>query len=347
MSQSSAAARGPAAAWDGSGFLIVWSDERKGNGDLYATKIGADGKKSSEWVLVEGAEDSKSPAIVKLSTGFLVAWFDATPIGADVKTIVLGADGKATGMPTMLSPTTSKNPRPIATSAFGGAAVAWSDMKGSIPSAQVAWLNSSGQLTIPAVTLGTATGGAEFPAVAASDDMLAVFYSDGRDGNHNIRATLFNDQLVSQKDVAVREAAGNAVNSRATWNGKEFVAAWEDLASQEANEEVHASRLAPNGTATSPVVVPEVSEEANWPALASTPQGVAIAYYQRRGGNPFQIIVSYMDKNGELVRPDLQVSNGRARFPAIAHDGSSLLGVAWEDTRSGTQEIYFARIQCP
>lgn len=347
VTQSGAASRMPGIAWDGAGFLVVWSDERNGNGDLYAARIGADGKKSSEWPIVEGAENSISPSIARLgSSGFLVTWFDKTPLGADVKSIVLGADGKATGMPTMLSPTTSDNPRPIAASAFGGAAVAWMDKKGTIPTASVALLNASGQLSIPAVSLGSATAGAEFPAPASGDNLLAVFYSDARDGHLNIRVSLFNDKLVSQNDVLVRDAANDAVNTRATWDGDQFIAAWEDLRNTE-SEQVYAARVSPKAAVSTPVAAPELGEDANFPSLAATRQGTAIAYYQFRGGPP-QIYISYMNKDGQLARPDLQVSrtNGKARYPSIAFDGSSLLGVAWEDTRSGHQEVYFARVHC-
>lgn len=347
LTQTGTPSRMPTTIWDGSGFLVVWADERKGNGDIYAAKVDGEGKKASEWVLIEGAEDSRAPSIARLGTGYLLAWFDKTPIGADVKTIVLGADGKTTGMASLLAATSSDNPRPIATSAFGGVALAWSDKKGATPSASVAWLNSSGQLTIPAVSLGTVTAGVEFPAPAASEDKLAVFYSDARDGHLNLRATIFNDQLVQQQDVLVRDAKDNALNSRAVWDGQEFVAAWEDLRSSE-SEQVDMSRLTGDGKATTPVPVPETSAEANWPSLAATRQGVAIAYYQFRSGPP-QIFVSYMNKQGELLRPDLQVSqtSGKARFPSIAYDGKSLLGVAWEDTRAGHQEVYFARVECP
>lgn len=347
LTQTGTPARLPAMIGDGSGFLVVWSDERKGNGDIYGAKIDGEGKKTSEWVLIEGAENSMAPSLARLGSGFLLAWFDKTPIGADVKTIVLGADGKATGMASLIAATSSDNPRPIVTSAFGGAALAWSDKKGTTSSASIAWLNSSGQLTIPAVSLGTMTAGVEFPAPAASEDKLAVFYSDARDGHLNLRATLFNDQLVQQQDVLVRDANDNAVNARAVWDGQQFVAAWEDLRSSE-SEQVDVSRLASDGKATTPAPVPETDAEANWPTLAATRQGVAIAYYQFRNGRP-QIIVSYMTKGGEMVRPDLQLSQttGKARFPSIAYDGKSLLGVAWEDSRAGHQEIYFARIECP
>lgn len=347
LSPSGSVARMPAIVADKDGFLVVWSDRRSGNGDLYGAKVDKAGKKSSEWVLVEGSEDSTAPSVAKVGSGYLLTWYDVTPVGADVKAMVLGADGKATGMAAMIAPTTTENPRPLVASAMGGAAVVWSDKKGASPTASVAWLNSSGQLTIPAVTLGTPTDGAQFPSVAASDDRIAVFYSDGRDGHLNIRATLFNDKLTSQTDVVVRDASNDAVNSRAIWDGEEFVAAWEDLRSDE-SEQVFASTVSESGTASAPVGVPEANEESNWPALASTPGGVAIAYYQFRKGTP-QIMMAYMAKSGSFVRPDVQVSQttGKARFPAVASDGGSTLGVVWEDSRSGHQEVYFARVTCP
>jgi len=340
-------ARMPAIAWDGSGYLVVWSDERQGNGDIYAAKVDANGTKSSEWVVVEGPEQSRSPTIARVGDGYVVAWFDTTPIGADVKIIALDSGGKPSGMPSLLAASTSDNPRPIVAPAFNGAAVAWSDKKGTVPSASVALVNGSAQLTVPAVSLGNGTAAAEFPAPAGGDGKLAVFYSDGRDGHANIRATLFSEQLTAQQDVVVRDAPNDAFNVRATWDGEQFVAAWEDLRVQD-REYIFLSRLSPSGTASNSVTVPESDADGSWPTLARAKSGVAIAYYQFRGGPP-QIFVSYMNKAGDFVRSDVQVSQttGRARFPSIAFDGNSTLGVAWEDTRAGHQEVYFARVQCP
>jgi hypothetical protein len=40
-------------------------------------------------------------------------------------------------------------------------------------------------------------------------------------------------------------------------------------------------------------------------------------------------------------------STGKARFPSIAFlPQSGELGIAWNDTRDGNQEIYFARVRC-
>lgn len=347
MTATGAPARMPATVWDGSAFLVVWADERKGNGDLYAAKIDNNGNKSSEWVVVEGPEQSRSPSIAKAGDGFVVAWFDTTPIGADVKVIALDSGGKPSGMATLLAASTAENPRPVVSSAFNGAAIAWSDKKGTIPSASVALVNGSAQITIPAVSLGNGTAAAEFPAPAGGDSSLAVFYSDGRDGQANIRAALFNDQLTLQQEVVIRDAPNDSFNVRATWDGEQFVAAWEDLRMQ-GKEQIFASRLSPTGNASTSEPVPESDADGSWPTLAATKTGVAIAYYQFRSGPP-QIYLSYMNQSGQFVRSDVQVSQttGRARFPSIAYDGSSTLGVAWEDTRVGHQEVYFARVQCP
>lgn len=347
LTATGAPARMPTTAWDGSGFLVVWADERKGNGDLYAAKIDVNGNKSSEWVVVEGPEQSRSPSIARVGDGFVVAWFDTTPIGADVKVIALDSGGKPSGMATLLAASTSENPRPLASSAFNGAAIAWSDKMGTNPSASVALVNGNAQIAIPAVSLGTGTAAAEFPTPAGGESSLAVFYSDGRDGNLNIRAALFNDQLTLQQDVVVRDALNDAFNTRATWDGEQFVAAWEDLRMQ-GKEQIFLSRLSPDGNASTSEPVSESDADGSWPTLAATKSGVAIAYYQFRSGPP-QVYLSYMNRSGQFVRSDVQVSQttGRARFPSIAYDGDSTLGVAWEDTRVGHQEIYFARVQCP
>lgn len=346
LSAGGGAARMPNIVHNDGEYFVVWSDERTGNGDIYGAKLDADGKKLSEVAIVEGAEDSRAPWIARLGDGYLLTWFDKTPIGGDVKSVVLDANGRPDGTPAMLAPTMSDNPRPTAVSAFGGVAVAWSDKQGSSPTASVAWVNSSGQLARPAVSLGVSTASADLPGLAAGDDMLAAFYTDTRDGNGNIRVTIFNDQLQAQSDTAVREATNDAYNVRATWDAGRFFAAWEDLRNPD-SEQLYVSRVSPDGSASEPAVLPESGSGANWPSLAATPSGVAIAYYQFRSGPP-QIFISFIDKENQFIRPDLQISQttGRARFPSIASDGQAL-GVAWEDTRTGTQQVYFARARCP
>lgn len=346
ITATGAPARMPVVAWDGSGFLVVWSDERQGNGDIYAAKVDSNGVKASEWVIVEGSEQSRSPTIARVGDGFILAWFETTPIGSDVKMMALDSGGKPSGMASLLAASTSDNPRPMAASAFNGAAIAWSDRKGTVPSASVALVSGTAQLLVPAVSLGNGMAASELPSPAGGDGTLAVFYSDGRDGHANIRASLFNEQLVLQQDVVVRDASNDAFNVRATWDGEQFVAAWEDTR-VEGREQIYLSRLSPNGTASNSVIVPDSDADGSWPALARTKFGVAIAYYQFRGGPP-QIYVSFMNRSGEFVRPDVQVSQttGRARFPSIAYDGNSTLGIVWEDTRAGHQEVFFARVQC-
>lgn len=347
--------RTPSAVWDSTreAFLVVFTDDRSGNADVYAAWIGSDGqKKGDEWPLAQTPDVSHAPSVAKQGNGFLVAYYDETPLGSAVKTLVLGADGQPAGNPIQFSPSGKSandgGPRPQVAPAFGGVSAAWMDLATGVPDSLFSAVSQAGTPQGAPITLGQQGTETDYPALAANDQLLAVVYSDKRDGHLNMRAALYDNLSMLKKDLVVRNATGDANNPKVAWDGQKFVVAWEDL--RTGVEQVYAAAVSPDGTATTPTLVhDEGTDGANWPSLAASGTGTAIAYYQFRTGAP-QIFVSFLGSDGNRVPGDLQVSNttstAKARFPSIAWDGNEY-GVAWEDTRSGNAAIYFAIVSCP
>lgn len=68
----------PDVAWSGSEYLVVWSDQRSGNYDIYGARV-SDGKVlDASGILISNATaDQKAPRILHTGDAYLVTWEDA------------------------------------------------------------------------------------------------------------------------------------------------------------------------------------------------------------------------------------------------------------------------------
>jgi len=82
---------------------------------------------------------------------------------------------------------------------------------------------------------------------------------------------------------------------------------------------------------------------ANWPALAWTGHGLAVAYYQFRDGPP-GVFVTLLSRDLEPMGDEIEASGGAtARYPALAWTGHEL-GIAYTEQDQG---IRLSRASCP
>ena len=108
----------PAVLWTGSGYLVVWADERSGGSDIFGTMLTPQGARmdgyGTDILIADTSRRATSPEIAPLPTagqGYLVVFEtcdgasrDACTMGA-VETVVLGPDGRPTAQaPTVISP---------------------------------------------------------------------------------------------------------------------------------------------------------------------------------------------------------------------------------------------------
>ncbi|MDI6841017.1 MAG: hypothetical protein QMD71_09270 [bacterium] len=66
----------PAIAWDGSNYLIVWSDKRNGNYDIYGRRVSPSDDTLAEIVICTQDSIQKSPAVAWDGDNYLVVWED-------------------------------------------------------------------------------------------------------------------------------------------------------------------------------------------------------------------------------------------------------------------------------
>jgi hypothetical protein len=132
------------------------------------------------------------------------------------------------------------------------------------------------------------------------------------------------------------------------WNGREYGLAWYDA--RDGNREIYVARIsASGGKIGGDIRVTSAPGHSTSPSLVWADQGYGLAWVDERdqlGGPPLrEIYFVRLDAAGTKIGSDLRVTSSAAfsSAPSLAWSGSEF-GVAWQDTRDGAMEIYFAGI---
>ncbi len=335
-------ARLPSITASGDGYLVFWSDQRTGAGKIFGVRVSKDGAPSGgEFMAVDTGNNALSP---RAANGVLV-WEDCRSSDCSaggpsaVSAVSIGSDGKASGTVKEISAVQMVQRRPHVVRAFDKTYVTFRDLEGGKVVSRLGQLSADGSLSTP-VTIG---GGNEaaFPHVSTNGDRLAVVYVRGKT---DVGVALYNESLAPQGEQMLRTGASEAFNPVGVWTGNTWAFAWEDRASG-GDEQLYTAAVAKDGKSAEQGRL--AYETGNWPAMASGGGGAVVAFYgfTSKDGGPF-ILVSPLDDAGNQKGPVIRVTQKKGgRFPSLAHNGGAY-GLVWEERASGSEGVYFARLNC-
>ena len=124
------------------------------------------------------------------------------------------------------------------------------------------------------------------------------------------------------------------------WTGSEYGLAW-------GATETYFQRVGPDGVKIGTNLRVSDSDPATseYPAIAWTGREYGLVWYDERGGAK-QVYFARVDASGNKIGSDVAVGEPgtvAVGTQAIAWDGTAFL-IAWDDSRAGNPEIYFARV---
>jgi hypothetical protein len=197
-----------------------------------------------------------------------------------------------------------------------------------------------------------------WPWLASDDQSLRILFSelpsvsDGASRVYGMRFAALDGSLLTATQVQTLPTVGpyNAQLGRMIRTGFGAMAAWEDEASDNGDNQIEMALIDANGARIAGGVVEEPhSGDANWPNLAWDGARAGIVYYQWRDGAP-QIFMTLVDATGARAAGphDMQVSSGAAggaRYPDVVWTGSEF-GVVYIDRRDGAPELWLQRVAC-
>jgi len=327
----------PNLAWTGSEFGVAWQDSRDGETEIYFARISAAGAKvGSDMRLTADGTASSKPALAFGTLGYGVLY----PATTSLDTLFVGlgchADTTPPGCPSNLQ----------AVAAGSGAALTW--RAGVDTETEVAFhrvYRNNAPLALTTASTYTDPG----PAPGAVYEVTAV-NANGREsaGCPTVQPVPAGGEcgLPIGTDSVIRDQPSQSYYPQMVWAGGSFGVVWSDL--RHGNSEVYFARVAPDGTLLGMEVrVTEAAGESYLGSLVWTGTEYGLAWQDQRDGN-YEIYFARLAADGTKIGSDVRITNdGASAFtsetPSMVWTGSEY-GVAWSDNRSGTYEIYFARI---
>jgi len=320
----------------GDGALIVWQDnhaEGKTGNDIYAQRVSSLG--ASMWdpmgvVISSAAGNQEAPQIVADGAGgAIVVWEDArTGLGYNIYAQRVNAKGERLWSEKGVAIATSANDQieaRLVSDGAEGALIVWQDFRTGAPHLYAQRVAADGKTlwTENGVVVSTAANGqtdAEITSDAAGG--VIVVWQDFRSGKHNdIYAQRVDGNGKShwgENGVALSTAASDQIHPAVAGDGAGgAIVAWEDLSGGVAH--LYARRIGADGK-------PQWAEN-----------GVAVSA-------PAQMQMAEMGMPGHPMKAAMMDGPKGQTAPEVISDGLGGAVIAWQDARSGGNDVYAQRI---
>ncbi len=344
---------GPALAPSGSASLVVWTDARWGEEDIYGARVGSAGAvlDPAGIAVSTAARAQVEPAVAFDGSNALVAWEQGITGSRTIGAVRVGADGRIlddAGIP-LAAPGYRTETDPAV--AWNGSSylVVW-EADGIEEDADIwaARVSAGGGLVGSLFPVTSVAGNERDPAVAWTGSSFLVAWEDDRNG---VDVDVFASRVSSTGTVAdgpggraVATAAGDQDAPDVGADGANGIVVWEDGRTGDGSGDIRAARVtASTGTVGTSFVVSGADHRQDTPAVAWNGARYLVAWRDGRGGsitsNVFAARVTaagaVQDTNGIPVSTAPQ----NQELPDVAASGSTFL-VAWRDNRASGYNLF-------
>ncbi|MCX6842733.1 MAG: hypothetical protein NTX53_10670, partial [candidate division WOR-3 bacterium] len=346
----------PAIAFDGTDFLVVWTDERSGSSDVYGARVTPQGAvlDSSGIAISPMAGNQYFPSLVFVGTNFLVVWSDGRAGNSDIygarvtpQGAVLDPDGF------VISQAAYEQRSPAL--GFDGAnfLVVWEDSRSTGPDESDIYgarVTPQGTVLDPdGFVISDDTNYQHSPALGFDGANFLVAWEDSRGGYdwaiYGARVTP-QGTVLDPDGFVISEEAYFQQSPALGFDGANFLVAWED-ARGGVDWDVYGARITPQGVVLDPdgLVILQAAYGQDTPTLGFDGANFLVAWADGRGGSS-DIYGARVTPQGTVLDPSGLAVSQTVYWqwsPAVGFDGTNFL-VAWTDERSGSSDIYGARV---
>ena len=343
---------GPAVAFDGTNYLVVWWDDEEGIWGARVTPVGQVLDTIS--IPVSTAYYSQNPDVAFDGDNFLVVWQDDRAVG---NMNIYGARVAKNGVVLdtaniLISGAMDSQAYPAIVYDGSDYLVVWQDRR------RVVEWDIYGARVTPAgavpdtagIMISTSDRSRYYPAVAFDGTNSFVIWQDYRyTGAADLYAARVNTAgLVLDSAGIVISSASNDQNSPAVaFGGTRYLVAWEDRRYNVSWADIFAARVSTEGVVLDPsgLEVSFAGYNQYSPAVGFNGSDFLAAWADVRSDSA-DIYGARVASDGVLLDTGnvrISACSSQQRSPTVASDGMDFL-VAWEDSRSGPSDIYGTRV---
>jgi hypothetical protein len=348
----------PRVAFDGTNYLVVWEDWRSGtyDYDIYGARVTQTGT-----VLDPGgiaistkANWERYPSVTFDGTNYLVVWDEKRSVSSDI----YGSRVSQTGIvldPEGIAISTGTGDQFASSIAFDGTnyLVVWEDYNSGSSDIYGARVNQDGLVLDPVgIAITTALNEQLEAHVVFDGNNYLVVWQDYRNdptefANPDVYGTRVNQSgvVLDPSGIALAYEVYYQWYPSVAFDGTNYLVVWEDYRS--GSSDIYGARVNQSGIVLDPdciAIATEINEQ--WyPSVAFDGTNYLVVWQDKPSGSSdiYGVRVSQSGVVLDLEGIAISTETGSQGYPSVAFDGTNYLAV-WEDRRSGSYDIYGARV---
>jgi phosphoribosylformylglycinamidine (FGAM) synthase PurS component len=345
----------PAIAFDSANFLVVWTDGRNDELDIYGARVTPAGTvlEPAGIAISTAAGDQWSPVVAFDGANSLVLWEDersgssydiygarVTPQGA-----VLEPQGIA------VSVVAGDQRSPSVASDGQNLAVVWEDYRsGSFSDIYGCRVTPQGTVLEPqGIAISISVYNQWSPAAACDGTNFLVAWDDYRNGEYDIYGCRVTPQgtVLDPAGIAVSTAAHVQRDPSVAFDGTNFLVVWEDWRGGDTSD-IYGCRVTPQGAVldSGGIAISTAACDQKLPKVTSDNSGSLVVWEDWRGDLETDIYGCRVTPAGVVLDPSgiaISAATYDQLSPAVAFDGVNHF-VVWQDSRSNMYDIYGCRV---
>lgn len=338
-------------------YLVVWTDRREGNADIYCQRFLPDGSPIGSNMKVNddvGTTNQLAPTVAAAADGgYWVGWIDERSGNPDIYCRRLDRNGSAVSPSFRVNDDTGSAHQRVSSIAMergGQIYIAWEDERNGSTDAYGCLLDAAGNQQGPNRRLnddGQGGAGQYYCAVGAGKGKFVVTWTDDRAGLDIYGQFIDSSGQPVGQNFRVNSDTGNAFqwysfSSMDTLNRS--IVVWMDT--RNGPFQIFGRLFDAAGVPTGPdFCVQDVLTYGYYASVARNETGRFVcAWMDYREDNEPNIYCQVFREDGSRVGSNFRVNDDRGRnyqgYPACAIASDGTFVVAWEDTRNGDCDVY-------
>ncbi|MCY1075824.1 Ig-like domain-containing protein [Archangium lansingense] len=350
----------PSVASNGSGYLVVWHDQRNliYSSDIYGARVTSAGvvqDPAGIEISTRSNSSQAAPTVASIGSEYLVAWHDSRNSSTDTDIYAARVSSAGTVLdPSGIAISNAPEKQLMPRLATNGTAylVVWREFRsGNGVDVYGARIAANGSVQDPSgIPISTAANTQKTPALASNGTDYLVVWQDYRNSNQiDLYGTRVNASgtVLDVSGLALSTAIKSQLSPAVASNGTDYLVVWGDTRNGTAGD-VYGTRVTSGGAVLDPsgLALSTAASGEGSPAVASNGTDYLVAWMDSRNGTSnFDIFGTRVTPSGEVQEPSglaITTATGNQQYPAVASNGTDYL-VTWMDLRT-SWDIYGARI---